>query len=88
MADSRTLFIECLDKTEPFSKHWKELGARLRLEMYILDEIEINRPRDVGRCRMDMLDAWLKSDPADPAAELDAALDDIQRTVHGEENIT
>ena len=82
---SNDLFIEFFDKTKHFSKYWKELGVRLRLEMHQLDEIESNHPRDVGRCRMDMLSTWLKSDPADPAAELDAALDELQHTVYGEE---
>ena len=81
---SNDLFIKCFDKTEHFSKHWKELGARLRLEMHQLDEIECNHPRDVVRCRMDMLSTWLKNNPADPAAELDTALDEVQHTVHGE----
>ena len=81
---SNNLFMECFDKTEHFSKHWKELGARLRLEMHCLDEIESNHPRDVGRCRMEMLATWLRSSPADPAAELDTALDKLKHTVHGE----
>ena len=82
---SNDLFIEFLEKTKHLSKHWKELGVMLRLEKHQLDEIESNYPRDVGRCRMDMLSTWLKNNPADPAAELDTALDELQRTVHGEE---
>ena len=84
MAHSHDLFMKCFDKTEHFSKHWRELGARLGVQIYLLDEIESNHPRNVARCRMDMLSTWLKSDPADPEAQLDAALNYLQRTVHGE----
>ena len=78
------MFHVCYRNTRHVSVHWKELGVLLNVEKHCLDEIDRDNPRDVVSCRMDMLSAWLRSNPADPAAELDAALDDLQRTVHGE----
>ena len=84
MANCHDLFMECFDKIEHVSKHWRELGLRLRVKNHQLDAIESNYPRNVVRCKMDMLSTWLRSSPADPAAELDAALDKLKHTVHGE----
>ena len=51
-----------------------------------MDEIDRDNPKDVVSCRLEMLSTWLKSDTADPVVELDAALDDLQRKVHGKKH--
>ena len=81
------MFQVCYRKTRHVSVHWKELGIQLKVEKYVLDEIDRDNPKDVVSCRLEMLSTWLKSDPADPEAQLDAALDDLQRTVHGEKSV-
>ena len=79
---------ECFRMTRDFRAHWKELGLLLKVEKCRLDEIQKNNLRDVAECMMDMLDIWLKSGNFDCKAELDAALDELHRTVHvGEQNI-
>ena len=80
------MFHLCYRNTRHVSVHWKELGALLNVEKHCLDEIDRDNLRDVVSCRMDMLSAWLRSNPTDPAAELDAALDDLQHKVHGKES--
>ena len=85
MADSHDLFMDCIEKTDQVSKYWRELGLRLKVKMYRLDEIESNHTKDVARCRMDMLSTWLRSNPTDPKAELDAALEKLKHSMHGEE---
>ena len=80
------MFHLCYRNTRHVSVHWKELGALLNVEKYRLDEIDKDNPRDVVSCRMDMLSAWLKNNPADPEKQLDAALDILQCNVHGEKN--
>ena len=84
-SDHHVVFMKCFDKTEHFSKHWKELGIRLGLEVHRLDRIEYNHPRNVDRCRLEMLSTWLNSTTSStPEAELDAVLDSLQHTIHGE----
>ena len=74
MASSHDFFMTCFNKTKHFSKFWKELGVNLRLKMDCLDVIESDNRGDVTLCRMKMLDSWLKTNPADPEAELKCCL--------------
>ena len=73
---------ECLLKTREVSVQWKELGVLLNIKKYLLDQIERNYPRDVATCRMEMLHAWLKSNPVNPEAVLGDALKDILKTTY------
>ena len=54
--------------------NWKFLGLLLKIEKYLLDEIEKDNPRNVDSCRIEMLHSWLKSNPANPTQALDDAL--------------
>ena len=41
---------------------WYELGVALGIPAYKLDSINQNHRGDVSRCKMGMLDIWLRSD--------------------------
>ena len=73
---------ECFLKTRQVNVYWKQLGLLLNMEKHCLDEIEHNYPRDVATCRMEMLHAWIKRDPANPKAVLDDALKEILKNTH------
>ena len=78
MATDDTLLL-CLERTKKLGAHWKYLGLLLKVEKHLLDAIERNNPRDVDTCKMEMLDTWLnRSNAADSAAELDAALKEFE----------
>lgn len=59
---------------------WKILGLLLRLDKSILDKIERERHR-VDDCRLEMLHAWLNSNPKDPFRQMKAALEELQPAI-------
>ena len=79
MADK--VLQKCLNKTKTFSSNWKYLGLLLQVKKHLLDATEKNYQRDVDTCKMEMLATWLRSNPADPDAELDAALKELRNTL-------
>ena len=42
---------------------WYVLGIKLNLPQSVLTTIEVNHPRDVERCRLEMLMKWLQRTP-------------------------
>ena len=81
MADG--ILQECLRKTRHFRVQWKHLGLLLCMPKHRLDEIGSNHPRDVVTCMTEMLDAWIKeSDPENPKAMLDEALEEIRTATY------
>ena len=80
--DDDEFLLLCLEKTRRCSVNWFDLGLMLKVKKHILNEIKEDNPGKVGTCRREMLDAWLKSDPADPEAQLDAALNEFRKTTH------
>lgn len=42
---------------------WYVLGIKLNLPQSVLATIEVNHPRDVERCRLEMLTKWLQRTP-------------------------
>ena len=73
--------LEFFRKTKGYNVQWKYLGLMLNLDKSDLDTIEYDNPKDSTACRMEMLHAWLKTNPANPAVMLDNALKEIQKTV-------
>ena len=55
---------------------WYPLGVALGIPAYKLDAIEQNQRGDVGRCKMGMLDVWLRSDLEASWEKLARALED------------
>ena len=80
--DHDAVLQRCLHKTKCYSANWKILGLLLQVKKHLLDRIDKENPRDVDTCMMEMLDTWLKSNPANPETELDDALMEFQRTTH------
>ena len=80
-ARSRGELIEYYKKTDDYCAHWKELGVLLGIEMPKLKVIEANNPRNAITCHMEMLDLWLKRNPANPNPEevLDIALRKLRK---------
>ena len=80
MADD--ILQECLRKTRHFRVQWKHLGLLLCMKKHRLDEIEKNNPRDVVTCMTEMLHAWITSNPENPKAMLDEALEEIRTATY------
>ena len=81
--DYDAVLQQCLCKTRNYSANWMRLGFVLKVKEHLLKEIEKNYPRDVDTCRIKMLPVWLKdNNPADPEAELEAALKEFQKTAY------
>ena len=64
-------------RTKFLSSEWKQLGTLLKVPPYRLNEIESNHPKNAVKCRMEMLHAWVNSDPKNPEKELDTAMEDL-----------
>ena len=43
---------------------WRKLGTYLDIEAHVLRNIEKNHPGDAGRCRDDMVETWLHTNPS------------------------
>ena len=61
-------------KVKNVTAHWKMLGALLGLKKGCLDGIEKQYHHVVDDCMMEMLDAWLKTDPSNTEEQLEGAL--------------
>ena len=50
---------------KPYSKHWREIGIKLQLQIWALDNIQANcanDPRGIERCCAEMINEWLRVD--------------------------
>ena len=61
-------------KVKNVTAHWKMLGVLLGLKKGCLDGIEKQYHHVVGDCMMEMLDAWLKTNPSNTEEQLEDAL--------------
>ena len=66
-----------LRKVKNVTAHWKKLGALLGLDKGRLDGIEEQYRNVVDHCMMEMLDAWLKTNPSNTEEQLEDALKDL-----------
>ena len=53
---------------------WYVLGIKLNLPQSVLAIIEANHPRDIERCRLEMLNKWLQMTPTASWSEIVQAL--------------
>ena len=53
---------------------WYILGIKLNLPQSILATIEANHPRDIDRCRLEMLTKWLQMTPTASWSDIVQAL--------------
>ena len=77
------VLLKCYQKAKNHTAKWKILGFLLEVKKNTLDSIEIRRSLDVDNCMVDMLEAWLKSNPTNPEEKLDSVLHELQKTLCG-----
>ena len=66
-----------LRKVKHVTAHWKMLGALLGLDKCCLDGIEEQYRNVVDNCMLEMLDAWLKTNPSNTEEQLEDALKEL-----------
>ena len=81
MAMGDAMLQKCFKKAKNYTAKWRILGFLLQVKKNTLDSIETSRPRDVDNCMIDMLEAWLMSNPTNPEQDLDTALKELQKTL-------
>ena len=70
--------LEFFTRTKGVNVQWKLLGLWLKLNIDDLETIEHDNPKDSTTCRLIMLNAWLKTNPANPEKVLNSALTEMK----------
>ena len=75
--EHKNLLKTYLLKAKNVTAHWKMLGVFLGLDKVHLDGIEAQYHNVVGQCMLEMLDAWLKTNPSNTEEQLEDALKEL-----------